>query len=360
MGASTIALAMMLATAGPASEREEGAVATGGALEGAMPARQAEAAAQEPTPAAPASPPLLDEAAPAPPAPGTTAPAEAPPSADSGVIVVQADPREVRADPLSDINAATFEAVAVVDEAVLGPVAGTYEKVMPEPVRNGLRNFLLNLTEPVVFVNYLLQFKPGKALETLGRFGINSTLGVAGLVDVAKRKPFHLPYRQNGFANTLAYHGVATGAYLFLPIVGPTTVRDLAGRVLDVSLVPTLAGSPFNTTTYGIVAGVGKGLNDRIAFDEQIKANRAQADPYLATRDFYLKRRQAEVDALHSPAYRARKGIPDPVAPMALPHVNRNAAPGSEAAQPKTFAPSSTGFAPAAPMEPEPEPKPTP
>jgi phospholipid-binding lipoprotein MlaA len=348
LGVSTIALAVMLASAGPTALNDGEAAASPGAVSSEQPLP----VPAVPPPAEPLPTPV--EAAP-PPKAAPAHPAAAPVS-EEGVIVVNADPREVRADPLSDVNVATYDAVTAVDEAVLSPAAETYEKVMPEPIRNGIRNVLLNLVEPIVFVNYLLQFKPGKAMETLGRFGINSTLGVAGLFDMAKRKPFHLPYRQNGFSNTLAYHGVSTGAYLFLPVVGPTTVRDMVGRVLDVSLVPTVLGSPFNTTTYAVGTGVAKGLTDRVAFDEQIRANRAAADPYLATRDFYLKRRQAEVDALHSPEYRARKGIPDPVAPTAAPHVNDNAAPGSAAAWPTTYVPSSTGMAPAAPAEPVPEP----
>ncbi|WJM27896.1 MlaA family lipoprotein [Novosphingobium resinovorum] len=129
---------------------------------------------------------------------------------------------------------------------------------------------------------------------------------------MAKRKPFRLPYRENGFANTFAYHGIGNGPYLFVPVLGPTTARDLVGRVLDLSILPTLFGKPFNKPVYGLSTGIVKSMNDRVAFDEQIKANRAAADPYVATRDFYLKRRQAEVDALHSPEYRARKGIAEP------------------------------------------------
>lgn len=343
---STIALAMMLATAGPTSQDHEDSQAADEAVSNEQPLIILHI------------PPPPAEPVPAPADAAAVPPPEAVPvaGAEEGVIVVNADPRDVRADPLSDVNAATYDAVTVVDDAVLGPVSGTYEKVMPEPIRNGIRNVLLNLVEPIVFVNYLLQFKPGKAMETLGRFGINSTLGIAGVFDMAKRKPFYLPYRQNGFSNTLAYHGVSTGAYLFLPIVGPTTVRDMVGRVLDVSIVPMVLGSPFNTTTYAVGTGVAKGLNDRIAFDEQIQANRAQADPYLATRDFYLKRRQAEVDALHSPEYRARKGIPEPVPLAPAPHVNHGAAPGSDEARPTIYTPSSTGMAPAAPARPVPTP----
>src|SRR3546814_15373424 len=77
-----------------------------------------------------------------------------------------------------------------------------YQGIVPEPVRDGLGNALRNLSEPVNFLNFLLQFKIGKAAETLGRFAVNTTFGVGGLFDVAKTMPFNLPYRRNGFANT--------------------------------------------------------------------------------------------------------------------------------------------------------------
>jgi phospholipid-binding lipoprotein MlaA len=367
LGVSTIALAVMLASTGPAfqdnGETGAGSAASTRAPEkplSAVPASppaadlpQDDALQPDATPVAPpeAASPAVEEAPPL----DTPSPASAPAEGDN-VIIVNASPRDIRADPLSDINVATFEAVTAIDKAVVAPVAGNYEKIVPTPVRNGLRNVLINLAEPIVFLNYLLQFKPGKALETLGRFGINSTIGVAGLFDMAKRRPFNLPYRQNGFANTFAYHGIGNGPYLFLPVLGPTTARDLIGRVLDVAVVPTAVGHPFNTPAYSIGTGVVKSLNDRVEFDEQIVANRAKADPYVATRDFYLKRRQAEVDALHSPTYRARKGITDPVLPAIPAHVNDNAAPGSAAAQPTRSVPSSTGMAPAAPAPAEPVP----
>src|SRR3546814_2534491 len=73
----------------------------------------------------------------------------------------------------------------------------------------------------------------GKALETVGRFAINSTIGAAGVFDVAKKAPINLPYRSNGFANTLGFYGVEPGPYFFLPLVGPTTLRDMVGDGID-------------------------------------------------------------------------------------------------------------------------------
>src|SRR3546814_4173394 len=96
------------------------------------------------------------------------------------------------------------------------------------------------------FLNFLLQFKIGKAAETLGRFVVNTTFGVGGLVDVAKTKPFNLPYRRNGFANTLGFYGVEPGPYFYLPLVGPTTLRDMAGNGIALLVLPTTVGAPFN------------------------------------------------------------------------------------------------------------------
>ncbi len=89
----------------------------------------------------------------------------------------------------------SFEATQKVDVAVVEPIARTYEEVLPKEVRSGLRNFFRNLASPVIFINFMLQMKPAKAFETLaGRFALNSTVGIGGLMDVAKKKPFYLPY----------------------------------------------------------------------------------------------------------------------------------------------------------------------
>ena len=228
------------------------------------------------------------------------APSDAPaqPSQD-GAIVVTARPDSEPGDPMLQLNAQSFQVVQDVDEALVGPVAMAYKDAVPKPVRHGLRNFLRNLTEPIVALNFLLQLKPGKAAETVGRFAINSTIGIGGLFDVAKRDPFKLPYRRNGFANTLGYYGVEPGAYLFLPLIGPTTVRDLAGGVVDGLILPTVVGAPFNDPYYTLPAATLSALQGRIQIDEQLNALRNQSgDPYMAARDFYLKRRQAEIDAL--------------------------------------------------------------
>ncbi len=264
-------------------------------------------------PAAPVSPATAPAPIPVPPPLLVLPPlaSEAPPPAPANPddsIIVTARPKAPPEDPLQGINVKTFALTQSVDEAVVGPMAMGYKKNVPGPFRRGVRNFLGNLQEPVVFLNYMLQLKPGKGAETLGRFVVNSTLGVAGLFDVAKKKPFHLPRRPNGFGNTLGYYGVKQGAFLYLPLIGPTTIRDLVGRVADLSVIPFAVGKPFNSPYYAIPTTSVRLLDERAEADEVIQARRnSSADPYSDVRKEYLQRRQAEIDALHN-----RRPVPDP------------------------------------------------
>lgn len=245
-----------------------------------------------------------------------------PPAADNDIVVSAR--RRSPGDPLAAINQQSFAATQAVDRAVVGPVALTFEHVVPKPARDGLRNFFINLHEPIVFVNYLLQLKPGKAAETAGRFLINSTVGVAGLVDVAKRRPINLPRRKNNFADTLGYYGVRPGPFLFLPLIGPTTLRDLLGGGVDRLMMPLYLGAPFNRPIFNVGTGGVHMLDRRAEFDDQLNQLRAARNPYIATRSYYLWRRQAEIDGLHG-----RKSAPFDLDPG-------NRAPPASATAPRT------------------------
>lgn len=214
----------------------------------------------------------------------------------TGAIVVNARPKN---DPMMGVNTASFELAQDVDRALIEPLAMAYKKALPKPARIGLGNFIRNISSPIVFINDLLQLKPGRAFKTLGRFVINSTVGVGGLIDVAKNKPFHLPYRHNGFANTLGYYGVKPGPYFFVPFLGPTTLRDLVGGAVDGVILPYGIGAPFNKLYYTIPNGAVRSLNRRVEFDCQLRTIRASADPYAAERAYYFKKREAEIEALH-------------------------------------------------------------
>ncbi|WP_066553197.1 MlaA family lipoprotein [Croceicoccus bisphenolivorans] len=222
-----------------------------------------------------------------------------PAEGDENVIIVEGATEAPAGDPAEKLNAATFQAVQAVDSAIVEPIANAYDKALPTPLRKGLRNFLRNLGEPISFVNFLLQLKPGKAMKTLGRFAINTTIGIAGVFDVASKEPFGLEYEYNGLANTLGYYGVGPGPYLYLPFIGATSLRDLTGRMVDFVVVPTLVGKPFNDPYIALPISTLTSLESRIDTDAEIDAIRSKCgDPYAATRDLYLIQRQVEIDRL--------------------------------------------------------------
>jgi len=204
-------------------------------------------------------------------------------------------------DPISAINKVSYGATMALDDAVLGPVAKAYEHTLPSPFRDGLHNALTNLREPVVFANFLFQHKVGKAAQTLARFVINSTVGVLGVFDFARRKPFHLRPRNNGFANTMGFYGVGPGAFLYVPLFGPTTVRDMLGRLVDRAAVPLALGATLIPAAYAVPVVVISILDRRVRNDARIKQLRSQPDAYRAMREDYMHRRRAEIEELRHP-----------------------------------------------------------
>lgn len=272
------------------------------------------------TPEEPASPPApFVQVAPATAlpstAPETVAPAQAAepalvdPLVDPATAapVIEAAPagsiERTPGDPLENFNRRMFSAFQNTDRKFIRPAAMAYKQVVPKPVRSGIRNVLSNLGEPIVFLNDLLQLKPGRALRTLVRFAANSTIGIGGLVDVAKTPAVKLPHRSNGFGNTLAYYGVGPGPYLFLPFVGPTTLRDLIGGQGDGFVLPVAVGNPFDRWQFQVPRGVLGALDQRAESDGDMKALLDGAvDPYATLRSVYLQNRAAEIQELHSHA----------------------------------------------------------
>ncbi len=280
-----------------------------GAHEGRAPAATVVAAEPVPPVTPPEASPPADQSQPAPDA-----------GMDDDAIVVTAQARADPGDPLETVNAQSFEAVQAVDMAVVGPVAHGYQQAVPSPVRRGVHNFINNLDEPIIFLNFLLQLKLGKAGETLGRFAINSTIGVAGLIDVAQKRPFSLPHRPNGFADTMGYYGMKPGIYLFLPLVGSTTLRDALGGGLDLLVLPVSVGKPFSQITFTLAKGALSSIDDRVEIDERLRRLRDDnPDPYTAIRDDYLKRREARIDELRGRHRAPSNPGPEVASPANLP-----------------------------------------
>lgn len=134
-------------------------------------------------------------------------------------------------DPLESFNRSVFQFNEAVDRAVLQPVATTYEDVVPSLARRGVRNFFNNLRDAWSFVNNVLQLKPIAAGDSVLRFGVNSVMGLGGLLDVAGE--MRIPRHTEDFGQTIGYWGVPAGPYLVLPLLGPSTVRDTAALPVD-------------------------------------------------------------------------------------------------------------------------------
>ncbi len=195
-------------------------------------------------------------------------------------------------DPLEPMNRAIFRFNDAVDRAVLEPVARGYRYATPEPVRRSVRSFLSNLRSPVVFANDLLQGERERAGTTLSRFMINTSLGLAGLFDVAG--PLGFEEHDEDFGQTLGAYGLRPGAYLMLPLLGPSNLRDLGGRVGDHFM------DPLNQCCIGTevrLARLGTGaVSDREQAIEVVDdLRRNTLDMYSTVRSAYAQRRAAQI-----------------------------------------------------------------
>jgi phospholipid-binding lipoprotein MlaA len=141
-------------------------------------------------------------------------------------------------DPYEATNREIFDLNQKIDSWTLGPTARAYNENVPQVISESVHNSLTNLNLPVVFANDVLQGEPKRAGQTLSRFTVNSTLGVAGLFDVASR--MGIPDHTEDFGQTLAVWGVGEGPYLVLPLLGPAPPRDAVGRVVDVFFDPSI------------------------------------------------------------------------------------------------------------------------
>ncbi len=205
-------------------------------------------------------------------------------------------------DPLEPTNRALFEVHEAVDRAVLEPVARAYRAVVPPPVRTGVHNFLGNLRSPVVLVNDLLQGNRERAEITLGRLMINSTVGLAGLIDVAAM--IGVPGHSEDFGQTLAVWGMGEGPYLFIPLLGPSNPRDLAGFVVDVLTNPfTWVGQGAAVDSLNTARLVISGVDTREELLDTVdEIRRTSLDPYATIRSGSRQRRQAEIENRAGPA----------------------------------------------------------
>ncbi|HEY4029185.1 MAG TPA: VacJ family lipoprotein [Caulobacteraceae bacterium] len=196
-------------------------------------------------------------------------------------------------DPLEPFNRSMYVVHRTLDHWVFGPAAHAYATVLPPPVRKGLRNLINNLKEPGIAFNDLLQAHPTRAAKTTGRFIINSTVGLGGLMDIAYNAG--IPHHDNGFGTTAARYGMTPGPYLFIPFIGPTNFRDILGQAADIATDP-LGYQPFRNGQVIYARAIVDGLDQRAAADTELRTiDDMSADPYASLRSLYEQNRAVQV-----------------------------------------------------------------
>lgn len=234
-------------------------------------------------------------------------------------------------DPNEAFNRAVFENNQKFNHAILYPVAKAYNDNIPQAVRDRVEAFSTNLSEPMVFANNILQLRPKAAATTLGRFALNSTVGVGGLFDVAVAQG--LDHQSGDFGQTMFVWGYRDTSYLVLPIVGPTNVRDAMGSSLEFAaqldsgaLVPASLMSIKSvadfiedvqpvTNAVGVAGSVSSPLTNLSKAQDMETLEDSSLDFYTMLRSVTDQKRQAELqEALDTSALTSTPPAPDPTA----------------------------------------------
>lgn len=201
-------------------------------------------------------------------------------------------------DPLEPFNRTVYGFNWYVDHVFLRPVAYAYRDGVPDPARQGVRNVLRNLKAPVVLLNDSLQGEWQRAETTAMRFLINSTIGLLGLFDVADGMGY--PYHDEDFGQTLAVHGVDSGPFLMLPLLGPSNLRDGVGQAVDWAIDPFRVYAATQNPNWHPEAGYARtGLTVVDTREELLdpidEIERSSLDTYAALRTTYAQWRAAAI-----------------------------------------------------------------
>lgn len=209
-------------------------------------------------------------------------------------------------DPWEKFNRGVHAFNGKVDRAIAKPLARAYVAAVPRPVRTGIGNFFDNLGEPVTVVNSLLQGNPRGAVNALGRFLLNSTVGIGGLIDVADKAK--MPNRGEDFGQTMAVWGWKRSRYIEVPFLGPRTLRDLFGLAADTPLRPIQYLEDDKTRVFlqGLQA---VDLRGRLLAIESM--GEGAVDEYALYRDIWLQRRNYQINqSSHRKAKQADADLP--------------------------------------------------
>lgn len=196
-------------------------------------------------------------------------------------------------DPLQPVNRAFTTFNDRLYFWVLKPVATVYKTLLPPGVRQGIVNAFDNIRTPIRFFNNLFQGKPDHAVIEFERFLINSTLGIGGFFDIAKLH-FGLDRKEEDFGQTLAVYKVQSGPYIVWPFLGPSTLRDSFGMIVDFCLDPLTYIIPNWKVNLELKAGE-KTNHTSMRIGEYEDLKKSALDPYIAIRDAYIQNRQKKI-----------------------------------------------------------------
>jgi len=188
------------------------------------------------------------------------------------------------------MNRSLFDVNDAIDRVSTKPLAKAYRKIIPGLVRRGVSNFFNNLVAPRSAINNLLQGKPGRGVSEIGRFVINSMIGVGGLFDIAT--PSGLDEYREDFGQTAAVWGVPDGPYVMLPILGPQTLRDAVLMPIDIVANPLVH---YDNTSVRDKLYILRFIDLRYRLLTAEKFLEDSKDPYVTLRESYLQNREYEV-----------------------------------------------------------------
>jgi phospholipid-binding lipoprotein MlaA len=279
-----------------------------------------------------------------------------------GCVKPPTDPAERAAfeqtnDPLEPMNRKILDVNMVFDKFVLRPLAKVYVTVLPDGARAGIHRMLDNLKEPVIVVNNVLEGRPKAAGITVGRFAVNTTIGIGGLADVAAK--WGLDEQPADFGQTLYVWGFSSGPYLVLPILGPSNPRDAIGMGADAFLDPlSYVGRLEHVNSLQIGRFVLGGIDQRArVLDVLDDLQKSSLDFYAQLRSLSEQQRSAELNPGKPPEPGGLYNEPGKAGPTAAPAAVAPAAPVKPPPSPAA-APAGPSAAPPQPQSPTPKPSP--
>ena len=260
----------------------------------------------------------------------------------AGCSTVPADSVTQTQDPWEGFNRKVYAFNDTLDKHVARPVANTYLRAVPAPTRSGIHNLISNLDEPSNIVNDALQGRVKQTFQDLGRFLVNSTVGILGWFDVAQH--IGLPHHDQDFGQTLAHWGVPSGPYFVIPIIGPSTVRDTGGRVVDIYTDPPKENMP---PRYRNAELIMDGIDTRAGLMGANATLDSAYDPYTFMRDAYIQNRRYKLYDGNPPPASSDYDLPPDDSTAAAPAAASTApAAAAPAATSNSSAPAATSHAP--------------